>query len=63
MLGWLWNVSKIFTKSVSFGEFSGFHAGILNDYVIFAKYLLKLFAIVDLLDTAPFLVLRVNFCL
>ena len=35
-LGWLSNASKIFSKSVLFREFSGFHAGIFN-FVMFTK--------------------------
>ena len=51
---------NIFSK---FREFSGFHAGIFNDFLISTKKLLKIYAIVASLDVTPLLVLRVNFCL
>ena len=46
-LGWLSKFSKILSKSVLFLEFSGFHAGIFYDFVIFV-------------NTLPLIVLRVN---
>ena len=62
-LGWLSNVLKIFSKSVLFQKFSEFHTEIFNDFAIFTKKLLKIFAAVVSPDVTPLLVLRVNFCL
>ena len=62
-LGWTSNVSKIFSKSVLLPEFSWFHAGIFNAFVIIIKELLKIFAIFVSCFVTPLVVLTVNFCL